>query len=77
MALEYRLCCGPCGQIKAGKTLERPILWMNPCKCGGHWRILEKDEAEELFALPPYELSLADVIWLIAGGIDPEVPEVS
>ena len=74
--VEYRLCCS-CGLIKTGKTIERPILWMNPCRCGGHWRILEHAEAEELFALPPYELTIGDVYLLVAFGIDPEVPEVT
>lgn len=75
--LEYRLCRA-CGEIKAGETHERPVLFRNPCPdCGGSWRILSAEEADELFRLPPYEITLYDLIFLIAVGIDPEVPEVS
>ena len=72
--VEHRIC-QKCGRLKTGKTIERPILWMNPCRCGGHWRILEPDEADELFALKPYDITLHDLILLVAGGINPEFTE--
>jgi hypothetical protein len=73
--LEYRLCRA-CGVVRAGETHERPILFRNVCQCGGNWRILDEDEAAELFRLPAWQLTPHDIILCILAGIDPEVPEV-
>jgi hypothetical protein len=48
-----------------------------PCPCGGNWRILEPEEAAELYRLQPWELTLYDLFLCIAFRIDPELPEVS
>lgn len=67
------LLCVSCGDVVAEQR-HRPIT---PCTCampGQVWRVLLEAEVDELFRLPPYVLTLPDIILLCAFGIDPELP---